>query len=156
MKTFNDFCCALVERDQATRHWKVIFSILFNSVHRPRRAKRWDPSQGPGRSEGAGHLQPGGSMNIKNKFADSSIQFAPSDRQACRSKGAVSFLLISLLVLASCGKKEETGKAPAPLPVVVAAAIQKTVPIYAEFTAKADARDTVDLRARVEAFLEGV
>jgi membrane fusion protein, multidrug efflux system len=38
----------------------------------------------------------------------------------------------------------------------VAPVIQKTVPIFTEFTARTDARDTVDVRARVEAFLEGI
>ena len=40
--------------------------------------------------------------------------------------------------------------------MVVTPVIQKTVPIFSEFTAQADARDTVELRARVEAFLEKV
>ena len=40
--------------------------------------------------------------------------------------------------------------------MVVSTVIQKTVPIFAEFTARADAKDTVELRARVEAFLEGI
>lgn len=72
-----------------------------------------------------------------------------------RATGTACILLVISLVFAGCGGKEEP-KAPAPLPVVVSTAIQKTVPIYAEFTARADAKDTVEMRARVEAFLEGV
>jgi membrane fusion protein, multidrug efflux system len=40
--------------------------------------------------------------------------------------------------------------------VVVTSVIQKTVPIYSEFTARTDAKDTVEVRARVEAFLDGI
>jgi membrane fusion protein, multidrug efflux system len=94
-------------------------------------------------------------MNIKYVFFDLSSDYTLSLRQAWRKAGIVGILLISLLVYAGCGGKEEV-KAPAPLPVVVSTALQKTVPIYAEFTAKADAKDTVELRARVEAFLEGI
>ncbi len=55
-----------------------------------------------------------------------------------------------------CGSKEQEKKAAPPVPVVVTTAIQKTVPIITEFTARADAKDTVELRARVEAFLDGI
>ena len=44
--------------------------------------------------------------------------------------------------------------APPPPAVVVAEVVQKTVPIYSEFVAQTDARDTVEIRARVQAFLE--
>jgi membrane fusion protein, multidrug efflux system len=71
-----------------------------------------------------------------------------------------SVLLMTALVVSNCGgeSKAEKEKAPAgpPVPVVVTPVIQKTVPIFSEFTAQADAKDTVELRARVEAFLEGV
>jgi RND family efflux transporter MFP subunit len=56
------------------------------------------------------------------------------------------------------GKEAEKGKqaAPAPPPpaVVVAEVVQKTVPIYSEFVARTDAKETVEIRARVQAFLE--
>jgi membrane fusion protein, multidrug efflux system len=90
-------------------------------------------------------------MKIKNAFADSSM---PAWRAAI-----TCFLLIMSLVLVSCGgsKEEKAGAgAAAPVPVVVTPVIQKTVPIIAEFTAQTDAKDTVELRARVEAFLEGI
>jgi RND family efflux transporter MFP subunit len=90
-------------------------------------------------------------MKIKNAFANSSM---PAWRAAI-----TCFLLIMSLVLLSCGgsKEEKAGAgAAAPVPVVVTPVIQKTVPIIAEFTARTDAKDTVELRARVEGFLEGI
>jgi membrane fusion protein, multidrug efflux system len=90
-------------------------------------------------------------MKIKNAFADSSM---PAWRAAI-----TCFLLIMSLVLVNCGgsKEEKAGAvAAAPVPVVVTPVIQRTVPIIAEFTARTDAKDTVELRARVEGFLEGI
>jgi len=69
----------------------------------------------------------------------------------------VVWLAISL---SACDRSKEGEKAkqaaPAPPPpdVVVAEVIQKTVPIYSEFVAQTDAKETVEIRARVQAFLE--
>ena len=38
--------------------------------------------------------------------------------------------------------------------MVVAEVVQKTVPIYSEFVAQTDARETVEIRARVQSFLD--
>jgi membrane fusion protein (multidrug efflux system) len=101
-------------------------------------------------------------MKITNAFADSSNHLAPSVRPAWRMIMVTSFLLLTSLILAGCGgqseeqKKQAEKAAAAPVPVVVASVIQKTVPIITEFTARADAKDTVELRARVEAFLDGI
>ena len=84
------------------------------------------------------------------------------ERHPCHINHAAlySALLMAALVLSNCGgetnAQKEQAAAATPVPVVVAPVIQKTVPIFSEFTAQADARDTVELRARVEAFLEGV
>ncbi len=51
-------------------------------------------------------------------------------------------------------KAKEAAPAPPPPGVVVAEVIQKTVPIYSEFVARTDAKETVEIRARVQAFLE--
>jgi multidrug efflux pump subunit AcrA (membrane-fusion protein) len=61
--------------------------------------------------------------------------------------------------LSACDRGKEAEKkqaAPPPPPptVVVAEVIQKTVPIYSEFVAQTDAKETVEIRARVQAFLE--
>jgi len=66
------------------------------------------------------------------------------------------------LMVSGCGGKEEEAKkaaaaaAGAPVSVVVAPVVQKTVPVFSEFTARTDASDTVDIRARVAAFLESM
>jgi membrane fusion protein, multidrug efflux system len=50
-------------------------------------------------------------------------------------------------------KAKQAAAAPAPT-VVVTDVVQKTVPIYAEYVAQTDARETVEIRARVQAFLD--
>ena len=53
------------------------------------------------------------------------------------------------------GDKAKQAAAAAPPPtVVVTDVVQKTVPIYGEFVAQIDAKETVEIRARVQAFLE--
>jgi len=69
------------------------------------------------------------------------------------------FVLAAAILLTGCGgeKKEEKGAAGAAGPaasVVVASVVQKTVPIYSELTARTDANDSVEIRARVKAFLQ--
>jgi membrane fusion protein (multidrug efflux system) len=66
-----------------------------------------------------------------------------------------------LLALASgaCQKnkeveKKEAGSTPPPPSVVVAEVVRRTVPIYSEFVGQTEAQDTVEIRARVAAFLE--
>ena len=99
-------------------------------------------------------------MKARNAFLDSSIHSTPSVMLSWRMARSVSVLLMSALVLSSCGseskEQKEKAAAPPPVPVVVTPVIQKTVPIFTEFTAQADAKDTVELRARVESFLEGI
>jgi membrane fusion protein (multidrug efflux system) len=77
--------------------------------------------------------------------------------------GVVAALgVVSLAVaLAGCDRGKEAGQAkpaaaapPPPPAVVVTDVVQKTVPIYSDFVAQTDARETVDIRARVQAFLD--
>ena len=63
-----------------------------------------------------------------------------------------------LLALAACEKgkgKAAEKRAPAgpPPAVVVTPVVQKTVPLYAEFVARTDAVETVEIRARVQSYL---
>jgi len=91
-------------------------------------------------------------------YAFTSFRLAPSVRQAWRSAGVTGTLLTAALLFANCSDKDKK-EAVAPPPavtVVVTTVIQKTVPIISEFTARADAKETVELRARVEAFLDAI
>jgi membrane fusion protein (multidrug efflux system) len=69
-----------------------------------------------------------------------------------------SGIALAAAILAGCGssKKEvkDSGAAGPAVAVVVAAVEEKTVPIYTELTARTDATDTVEIRARVRAFLQ--
>jgi len=60
------------------------------------------------------------------------------------------------VALMGCGEKKESISAtsPAPVTVVVAPVVQKTVPLFTELTARTDATESVDIRARVKAFLK--
>jgi membrane fusion protein, multidrug efflux system len=63
-----------------------------------------------------------------------------------------------IVLLASCGGEKDSvsaksGSAPPAVSVVVAPVVQKTVPIYTDLTARVDATDSVDIRARVKSFL---
>jgi len=62
----------------------------------------------------------------------------------------------STLLLAHCGGKKEssTEQAAPPVSVVVQPVVQKTVPIYTELTARTDATSSVEIRARVKAYLK--
>ncbi len=69
-------------------------------------------------------------------------------------------VVVLAAALAACdGDKEgdkakQAAAAPPPPSVVVTEVVQKTVPIYGEYVAQTDARETVEIRARVQAFLE--
>ncbi len=62
----------------------------------------------------------------------------------------------SLLLPAACGGRGTgpDGAVQPALPVVVSTAVRQTVPIYSEYVATVDASESVDIRARVEAYLE--
>jgi membrane fusion protein (multidrug efflux system) len=69
------------------------------------------------------------------------------------------FIVFTSILLISCGEKKESSAnrvaetGPA-VSVVVQPVIQKTVPIYTELTARTDATSSVDIRARVKAYLK--
>src|SRR6476619_556326 len=73
------------------------------------------------------------------------------------------FLAVTLaaaaLMSAGCKGKEtsKVGAAVVPPPAVVVAEVpQRTVPIYSEFVGQTRAKETVELRARVEGVLEKI
>lgn len=65
---------------------------------------------------------------------------------------------VSILLLRCGGHKPAPGNAAAAaepvVAVVVAPVVQKTVPLFTELTARTDATESVDIRARVKAFLQ--
>jgi membrane fusion protein (multidrug efflux system) len=65
---------------------------------------------------------------------------------------------IFLLLITACGSKDQAGTSQGQPPpaVVVAPVISQTVPITGEYVARTEARQTVEIRARVEGFLEKV
>jgi len=63
--------------------------------------------------------------------------------------------LIALqLALAACDRSPEVGAAPKPPAVTVVAATQHRVPVYGEYIGQTEAVKTVEVRARVEGFIE--
>ena len=80
-------------------------------------------------------------------------------KQPTRSMTLAAGLTMLVTLLVSCSeKKMQTAKAAAAdapaVSVVVAPVVQKTVPLVTELTARTDATDTVDIRARVKSFFQ--
>jgi membrane fusion protein (multidrug efflux system) len=72
----------------------------------------------------------------------------------------ILFLVFCAVLLTACGNGEEPQKAAAPekapaaVPVGVMAPVPRDVPVYGEFVGRTDAKETVEIRARVEGFLK--
>ncbi|HSB79451.1 MAG TPA: efflux RND transporter periplasmic adaptor subunit [Candidatus Methylomirabilis sp.] len=83
----------------------------------------------------------------------------PTALVATRGWNAFFVLVVLAAMLPGCerGKTAVSAKAPAgpPPAVMVTEVVQKTVPIYLEFVARTDAVETVEIRARVQAYLQG-
>jgi membrane fusion protein, multidrug efflux system len=76
-----------------------------------------------------------------------------------RSQGLIAFLGFFILVfLTACGEKngKSADSGGPPPPVVVAQVTPTTVPIFGEYVARTEARQTVEIRSRVDGFLEKV
>jgi membrane fusion protein, multidrug efflux system len=97
-----------------------------------------------------------GSRSHQKEVEMTVIEWFPNGR----SRAGVAAVAACLAVLlAACGEKQAdkakpAAVAPPPPAVLVAEAVRKTVPIYGEFVGQTDARETVEIRARVQAFLE--
>jgi membrane fusion protein (multidrug efflux system) len=71
---------------------------------------------------------------------------------------AFAACVAAIVMLGSCGGEKDAVTAAAEsagpaVSVVVTQVVQKTVPLFTELTARTDATDSVDIRARVKAFL---
>lgn len=99
---------------------------------------------------GSSFLQVENQMAVLKLFANAASQRA----------GLAAVAMCLTLSLTACDGEKSADKpkaalpAPPPAVVVVAEAVQKTVPIFSEYVAQTDAKDTVEIRARVEAFME--
>ncbi len=63
-------------------------------------------------------------------------------------------LIALLLGLAACNRSPEVGAAPKPPSVTVVAVAQRSVPVYGQYVGQTEAVKTVEVRARVEGFIE--
>jgi len=73
----------------------------------------------------------------------------------------LAWILVPMLLTAATGcdrsaKAAKSAEAPPPTTVIVADVVQRSVPIYREFTARTEAVPTVEVRARVAGVLEDV
>jgi RND family efflux transporter MFP subunit len=75
-----------------------------------------------------------------------------------RLLGKLILLGLFSFLIAACGSQDQSGtpKGMPPPAVVVAPVTSETVPIYGEYVARTEARQTVEIRSRVEGFLEKV
>jgi len=63
-------------------------------------------------------------------------------------------LIALLLGTAACSRSPEVGAAPKPPSVTVVAVGQRSVPVYGQYVGQTEAVKTVEVRARVEGFIE--
>ncbi len=79
-------------------------------------------------------------------------------KRPLRVVACTAAIVAAVILLARCGGdkdavKAKEGSAIPPVSVVVTPVIQRNVPIFTELTARIDATDSVDIRARVKSFL---
>jgi len=84
------------------------------------------------------------------------LEFRPGAR---RFRKMIALIATLSILWIRCGKEKKEAKdhavAPGPaVSVVVTPVVQKTVPLYTELTARTDATNSVDIRARVKAYLK--
>ena len=95
---------------------------------------------------------------------DNEVNRMPSDtrcpiRPTWPAVTGLAALMLLVLASGACQKdkeaeKKQAGPAQPPPTVLVTEVVQRTVPIYSEFVGRTEAQDTVEIRARVAAFLE--
>ncbi|GAU08745.1 efflux RND transporter periplasmic adaptor subunit [Desulfoplanes formicivorans] len=79
-----------------------------------------------------------------------------NDHNHHRTCFAVALLGIALFLAAGCKKKENTYVPPPPASVTVSKPLVQTVTNYAEFTGTTEAQQSVEIRPRVEGYLEKI
>jgi RND family efflux transporter MFP subunit len=75
-------------------------------------------------------------------------------RVARAGRLATAGLIAVLLGLAACDRSPEVAAIPKPPAVTVVAASQRRVPVYGQYVGQTEAVKTVEVRARVEGFIE--
>ncbi|MGC8658268.1 MAG: efflux RND transporter periplasmic adaptor subunit [Desulfomonilaceae bacterium] len=73
---------------------------------------------------------------------------------ACSQKKIRWYLLFSLLILFGCGQRTQTFTPPPPPEVTISLPEKKQVTDYLEFTGNTQAFESVEIRARVQGFLD--
>jgi RND family efflux transporter MFP subunit len=68
--------------------------------------------------------------------------------------GAALVTLLMLALVAACSRSPQADATPKPLPVTAVAAATQQVPVYGEYVGQTEAVKTVEVRARVEGFIE--
>src|SRR4029077_15098992 len=73
-----------------------------------------------------------------------------------RRAAKVALALALACFIASCGERQQQGGAPPPPTVTVAAPVKRTVFDFDEYVGRFTAVNSVEVRARVSGYLEGV
>ena len=112
-----------------------------------------------GRPDGVAHPARGGVHDIINEVNRMPFYTRCPIRPPWSAVTGLAALMLLALASSACQKdkeaeKKQAGTAPPPPTVVVAEVVRRTVPIYSEFVGRTEAQDTVEIRARVAAFLE--
>lgn len=64
--------------------------------------------------------------------------------------------IATLLIVASCGKKEEQAPAPGPMPFPVETVAKQDATIYEEYTANLEGQQNVEIRPKVNGFIQKI
>ena len=78
----------------------------------------------------------------------------PKTRRSASILGLV--LLVSAAAACDRAKATKAPPPPPPTPVIVAEVVQRSVPIFREYTARTEAVPTIEVRARVSGVLDDV